>query len=142
MGYSEIATAGAMGNIWYESGGFKPEAIEGGTGEGIGLCQWSFGRKTALMNYAQSKGKDWKDEDIQVEFLIGELTKGGGADGYATYQLMAYNGYVPDQWINATDIAISTTAFCWTFERPASGSSLPQRIEAAQKYYDQFKGKD
>lgn len=141
MGYSEIATAGAMGNIYYESGGFKPEAIEGGTGEGIGLCQWSFGRKTALMNYAQSKGKDWRDEDIQVEFLVGELTPGGGANGYASYQLMAYNGYVPDQWINATDIATSTTAFCWTFERPASGASLPQRIEAAQNYYDQFKGR-
>ena len=141
MGYSEIATAGAMGNIYYESGGFNPEAIEGGTGEGIGLCQWSFGRKTALMNYAQSKGKDWRDEDIQVEFLVGELTPGGGANGYASYQLMAYNGYVPDQWINATDIATSTTAFCWTFERPASGASLPQRIEAAQNYYDQFKGR-
>lgn len=141
MGYSEIATAGAMGNIYYESGGFNPEAIEGGTGEGIGLCQWSFGRKTALMNYAQSKGKDWRDEDTQVEFLVGELTPGGGADGYASYQLMAYNGYVPDQWVNATDIATATTAFCWTFERPASGASLPQRIEAAQNYYDQFKGR-
>lgn len=141
MGYSEIATAGAMGNIYYESGGFNPEAIEGGTGEGIGLCQWSFGRKTALMNYAASKGKDWRDEDTQVEFLVGELTPGGGANGYASYQLMTYNGYSPNQWIDATDIATSTTAFCWTFERPANGSSLPQRIEAAQNYYDQFKGR-
>lgn len=141
MGYSEIATAGAMGNIYYESGGFNPEAIEGGTGEGIGLCQWSFGRKTALMNYAASKGKDWRDEDTQVEFLVGELTPGGGANGYASYQLMTYNGYSPNQWIDATDIATSTTAFCWTFERPANGSSLPIRIEAAQNYYDQFKGR-
>ena len=43
VGYSEIAVAGAMGNIDYESGGFDPNAIEGGSGEGIGLIQWSFG---------------------------------------------------------------------------------------------------
>ena len=40
MGYSEYAVAGLMGNLKYESGGFNPSAIEGGTGEGIGLAQW------------------------------------------------------------------------------------------------------
>mgnify|MGYP000468300797 FL=1 len=35
LGYSEIAVAGAMGNIDYESGGFNPAIVEGGSGEGI-----------------------------------------------------------------------------------------------------------
>lgn len=55
LGYSEISVAGAMGNIHWESGGFNPSLIEGGSGEGIGLIQWSFGRKEGLINYANSK---------------------------------------------------------------------------------------
>ena len=46
-GFSEIATAGAMGNIEAESG-FTAGAVEGGSGIGIGICQWSFGRRTKL----------------------------------------------------------------------------------------------
>ena len=144
LGYSEEATAGAMGNIHYESGGFNPSAIEGGTGIGAGLCQWSFGRRTQLEAFARSKGKDWKDEDIQVEFLVGELTQGGGADGYASYQLMSNHGYTPSQFINAGSVQDATRAFCWTFERPRSDageSSMGQRIEAALKYYDEFAGR-
>jgi len=73
---NEYAIAGAMGNIDYESAGFNPSVIEGGTGEGIGLCQWSYGRKADLIAYAASQGKDWKDEDIQVKFLVAELSGG------------------------------------------------------------------
>lgn len=144
LGYSEEATAGAMGNIHYESGGFNPSAIERGSGIGAGLCQWSYGRRTQLEAYARSKGKDWKDEDIQVEFLVGELTQGGGADGYASYQLMSTARATPSQFINAKSVQDATRAFCWSFERPradAGESSMPRRIEAALKYYDEFAGR-
>ncbi len=150
LGLSDYAVAGAMGNIDYESAGFSPTAIEGGTGEGIGLCQWSYGRKQSLISYAQSKGKDWTDEDIQVQFLIGELTQGGGADGYASYELMTssskYDGisHSPNEWKDSTNVETSTKVFCYTFERPdtsAANSSMPQRISAAQKYYNEFQGK-
>ncbi len=75
MGLSEYAIAGVMGNIYGESG-FNPNAIEGGSGEGIGLCQWSFGRRDALEAYAESKGTRWSDVDTQIQFLMGELTIG------------------------------------------------------------------
>ena len=75
MGLSEYAIAGVMGNIYGESG-FNPNAIEGGNGEGIGLCQWSFGRRDALEAYAESKGTAWSDVDTQIQFLMGELTIG------------------------------------------------------------------
>lgn len=151
MGYSEYATAGAMGNIHYESAGFNPSTIESGSGWGIGICQWtnpnggSIGRRQQLEDYAKSKGKEWKDENIQVEFLVAELTQGGGADGYASYQLMSNNGYSPNQWINASNVEDATKAFCWTFERPNisdGNSSMSERIAAAQKYYDEFSGRD
>ena len=138
LGYSDIAAAGAMGNFDYESGGFNPSAIEGGSGEGIGICQWSFGRKTQLMAYAKSKGKDWKDEDTQVEFLIAELSGTGPASGYANRQFMSNKGYTESSFKNAKSVEEATKAFCWIFERPnasAGNSSMSERISRAQKYY-------
>lgn len=142
-GYSEIAVAGVMGNIYGESG-FRADAVEGGSGEGHGLCQWSFGRKTSLINYARSKGKDWTDEDTQIEFLIGEITKGGGANGYASFQMSGTcYGYTYSSWKDAKDIAEATKAFMAVFERPdMSVAHTDTRIAAAEGYYNEFHGKE
>ena len=136
-GYSEEAAAGVLGNIEAESG-YDPSIIEGGTGIGFGLCQWSYGRRTNLEAYAQSKGVDPSDINTQIEYLIGEITPGGGANGYATYQLLTYNGYSPDDWINATTPEDAAIAFCWSFERPGI-PRMDVRTEAARRYYEQFK---
>lgn len=134
-GYSEIAAAGVMGNIYGESG-FDPAAIEGGSGEGHGLCQWSFGRKEQLFAFAASRGVDWTDEDLQIEFLLAELTPGGGADGHANYQFSGYESE-KNKWENASNIEDATTAFCAGFERPGVPRHQ-ERIDAAQKYYDMY----
>lgn len=136
-GYSKEAAAGVLGNIQAESG-FDPEVIEGGSGIGFGLCQWSYGRRTQLEAYAASKGTNASDENTQIEFLIGEITPGGGADGYASYQLLTYNGYSPDDWKNATTPEDAAIAFCWSFERPGV-PRMDVRTVAAREYYEQFK---
>lgn len=150
-GYSDEQVAGIMGNIWGESG-FRPDAIEGGSGEGHGLCQWSFGRKENLKLFAESRGKDWSDVDIQIEFLLGELNSSGGADGYARYQLMNknYGGvlYPADSLENAKTVEEATKAFCFCWERPneqvifdrTKYSNIYARIEAGEGYYDQYHG--
>ena len=141
MDYSEYAVAGVMGNIKWESR-FDPSLIEGGTGEGHGLCQWSFGRKENLMNYAQYKGTTWEDADIQIQFLIGELTPGGGAEGYANYALSSYKGYTVDMWKNASNPSDAAVAFCWVFEKPATASAhLAERKQYAEEYYEKYHGK-
>lgn len=158
LGYSDISAAGAMGNIHYESSGFNPSAVEGGYTEttgGIGICQWTnnnrgdSGRNTNLRNYAISKGTTWQDEAIQVEFLRGELTKGGGADGYASYQLLTTKSYYNSDlacasaWENATTVEDATKAFCYSFERPGKSyaqSSMATRISYAQQYYNMYNG--
>lgn len=158
LGYSDISAAGAMGNIHYESGSFDPTSIEDGYTEttgGIGICQWTnnkrgaTGRNTSLRNYAASKGTTWQDETIQVEFLRGELTKGGGADGYAAYQLMTTTSLYgsalacASAWENATTVEDATKAFCYSFERPGkqyAQSSMSTRISYAQQYYDMYSG--
>ena len=147
-GYSKEATAAVMGNIYAESR-FDPDLIELGTGMGYGLCQWTGDRRTAFERYATSKGVSPSDINTQIEFLLGELTPGGGANGYANYQLngvssSAYDGnrYSASDWKNTTDIAKSTTAFMALFERPNERidiNHLPLRIEKAKAYYEQFK---
>ena len=136
-GYSKEAAAGVLGNIQAESG-FDPSIIEAGNGIGFGLCQWSFGRRTQLEAYAASKGIDPGDINTQIEFLIGEITPGGGADGYATYQLMNNHGYTADDWINASTSEAAAEAFCWIFERPGV-VRMDRRTQAARDYYEQLK---
>lgn len=161
-GFSDESIAGAMGNIHYESGSFDPTRVEGGYTEdngGIGICQWtnnnrgSTGRNSQLKAYAASKGKTWQDEDIQVEFLLTEITGTGEAVGYANKQFMTttYAGttWQKTAWEEAegttTDekIEYATKAFCYTFERPKEKDaieSMSQRIEYAKMYYKQFAG--
>lgn len=141
IGISEYAVAGVMGNIEGESS-FDPHCVES-NGEGIGLCQWSFGRKTQLQKYATSKGVEWSDVDTQIEFLIGEITKGGGANGYASFQMSGtHYGYTYDTWYKATDTDTATEAFMAVFERPdMTVAHTDRRKKSAKEYYEQFKGK-
>src|SRR5699024_5253730 len=66
--------AGMLGNFEQESRNM-PTAIERPNDplSGHGIAQWTAGRTTNLMNFAKSKGKDWSDLGLQIEFLIHEL---------------------------------------------------------------------
>lgn len=136
LGYSDVAVAGVLGNIHWESGGFDASAIES-NGEGIGLIQWSGGRKQSLIAYANSKGVDWTDINTQIEFLVAEMTPGGGANGYASYNFMDRNGYTREDWVNATTPEEAAKAFCYTFERPGV-PHIEERIYWANYYYEYF----
>lgn len=141
---SEMQSAAVMGNMEAESG-FDASAIEAGNGIGFGLCQWSFGRRTQIENYAKSIGKSASDIDVQVEFLLAELNPNGGCNGYASYQLMTktYEGktWPKDTFNTATDIETLTKAFCYCWERPNEKyAHMDRRITAAKEYYQEFTG--
>lgn len=96
-GYSAEGIAGILGNL-HEESGFRSDAIEndGGTtnealvkqitaskeaflsdARGFGLAQWTDkGRKSALWDFAQSKGTSVADFQTQLEFLLKELQEG------------------------------------------------------------------
>ena len=147
-GYSDVATAAVMGNIECESG-FNPSIIEKGNNVGFGLCQWSYGRRTALENYANSINKKPSDLDTQLTFLLAELNPDGGAGGYASYQMggtssTAYDGnaYTVTDWKDSNDINKATTAFMALFERPSYDiniNHLNKRKEKANYYYVSLK---
>ena len=128
-GYTPIQTAAVMGNIWAESH-FDPSIIEHGNGIGFGLCQWSYGRRTNLENFAASQGKPASDLEIQLRFLQSELNEAAFC-GYTSY----YNS-----WKNSTDINEATKGFCLGWERPnIAYARLDERYQAANLYYNTYK---
>lgn len=140
-GYSPEAVAAVMGNIYAESR-FDPSIIEVGSGAGFGLCQWTGSRRAQLEGYAAAKGVSPSDINTQIEFLVAELTPGGGARGYAKYQLLDGNGYTPNDWKNATTVEEATKAFCFTFERPdPTVAHVDTRVTKAKEYYETYKNK-
>lgn len=121
-GYTDIQVAGIIGNLYQESG-LNPARVES-NGEGIGLVQWSFGRKQSLINYASSKGVDWSDLETQLEFLVDEL------DSKQFYQ--PYK----DSFMNPYSVNEATEAFCFGFERPNKAkANLSFRQEKAWEAY-------
>lgn len=139
-GYSEITVAGTMGNIYGESG-FDPSVVEKGNGIGFGLIQWSFGRRTAIEQYAASKGADPNTAELQIEWLLKECDPNDSAYAWMNSS-KSYDGksWTYDDWKNAADIESATRSFMFCFERPANASSLQKRIDAANGYYEEFTG--
>ena len=139
-GYSEITVAGTMGNIYRESG-FDPSVVEKGNGIGFGLIQWSFGRRTAIEQYAASKGADPNTAELQIEWLLKECDPNDSSYAWMNSST-SYDGksWSYDDWKNATDIESATRAFMFCFERPANASSLQKRVDAAKGYYEEFTG--
>lgn len=164
-GYSKIAIAGVLGNIYAESGirsdnlqnsyeiklGMTDdeytEVVNNGTytnfindSAGYGLAQWtSAGRKEGLYLFAQSKGTNINDSSMQIEYLLGEISQSGGANGYATFQMGTDKyGYSYSSWKDATTVEDAVMAFCYVFERP-KGTDHDDRKVYAKMYYDKYK---
>ena len=142
-GYSPAATAGIMGNMEQESG-MRPDIIQGnGRGPAAGICQWeNYNTKSARwkdMNaHAQSKGKDWKDLQSQLEFIDIELQGKSPGDNYTSTLLKKnWGGYEGFKAI--TDYKKATEAFEKSFER-AGKINWNNRYAGAKKYYDKFAG--
>lgn len=73
LGLNNAAACGVMANIQNESG-FNParhedkNAYGDGLGEGYGLCQWSYSRKTSLLSFLQENGFAEDSIDGQLWF--------------------------------------------------------------------------
>ena len=131
-GYSPIAAAGVMGNIYQESR-FNPDLHQSG-GNAYGLLQWKK-RKKAYLAYASSKGVSSSDVDTQIEFMLAEMSLNGGADGYATCQFIPKSSR--DKFMNASTPEEAATIFCKTWER-AGTPRMNVRTEWARKYYEAY----
>lgn len=144
--------AGLMGNLYAESGlvpnnlqntgNTKPgltdaeytSQVDGGSytnfvkdGYGYGLAQWTYyTRKQALLNYAETQNASIGNLDMQLAFLIKELT-----DSYSS---------VLTTLKNATSVKTASDAVLTKYEKPAdqSDSVKTKRAGYGQTYYDKY----
>lgn len=140
---NDFGVFGLMGNLMAESGlrannlqntyekklGMSDEeytkAVDNGSytnfvrdSAGYGLAQWTYwSRKENLLKYAKAYGCSIGDEDMQVDFLIGELMS-----GYTS---------VLNVLKNAKTIREASDCVLTKFERPADQSESVQKKRAA-----------
>lgn len=120
-GLGPIQIAGIMGNLDVESG-FNPGAPNPAEGA-IGIAQWEGGRRTALQQFAASRGTSETDLGTQLDFLWSELTT---RFGNALSDLQ-----------HAT--SASQAAAIWDGEYEISaGTSRTQRIDDATNFLNAF----
>ena len=94
---------------------------------GYGLAQWTYGaRKQALLAYARACGKSIGDLDMQLDFLLKELSE--------SYPVVLKTLKTTDNVKTASDCVMCQ------YERPADTSTTARSNRAAlgQKYYSMF----
>lgn len=155
QGLTDSGAAGLMGNLYAESG-LRPnnlqnsyegklgmadaeytELVDSGSytnfvrdSAGYGLCQWTYwSRKEALLAYAKAAGKSIGDLEMQLGFLMKELST-----GYKS---------VLSVLKTATTVRLASDAVLLQFERPADQSETARgrRAKYGQTYYDKYAGK-
>lgn len=152
-GFSDCGVAGLMGNLYAESG-LRPNNLQntyegklgmadaeytelvdkgsyknfGNDRAGYGLAQWTYPtRKAALLAYAESCGKSIGDLEMQLEFLLKELT---------SYGLLS-------KLKAASTVLEASNIILLEFEKPASmntAETQAKRAEYGQKYFNKYAG--
>lgn len=150
-GLDDLQIAAIMGNMYAESG-MNPGSEEGGgtNANGIGLCQWTNGRHTNLVNYAKSVGKSWTEVQVQLDFFWDHDSWGywsrtytirseHGSDGSENRSLDPVGGTLVSgskrAFLASTDLKDAVRQFCYGWE----GAGIPRlkvRYEAADRYYE------
>lgn len=130
-GVPPVGAAAILGNIQGESS--FDSSVVNSLGYS-GLCQWGGGRLSNLKSLADSKGKDWTDVEVQLEFLWQEL-----CDSYSS---------VKDVIMAATqesDMEYATWYFGRYYEIfftgtwPSSKDQTAVRYQYAQEWYEKYK---
>lgn len=131
-GYSEIATAGILGNMAVESEGFQLDCLQGDrtqpeTGYGMGLCQWSdSSRQKGLYDMADEMGMEWYHYEPQFAYLIKEIEE---FNDFKEVRVGEMNKF--------TDIANATKIFMNVYEK-AGILHEDWRCQAAEDCYLKF----
>ena len=155
QGLTDAGAAGLMGNLYAESG-LRPNNLQnsyegklgmadaeytelvdkgsyanfGNDRAGYGLAQWTYPtRKAALLAYAKAAGKSIGDLEMQLGFLMKELST-------------SYKS-VLSVLKTATSVRAASDAVLLQFERPAdqSETAKARRASYGQKYFDKYAGK-
>jgi murein DD-endopeptidase MepM/ murein hydrolase activator NlpD len=123
-GLEPMQAAAITGNFHYESAGMHPEITNSIGAHGI--AQWLGGRRTALQNFAESRGTDENDLATQLDFAWKELTTG-------------YKGTLATLK-QETNIKDAVEHFEATYEVSGDTASYPRRIARARWVLKEYGG--
>lgn len=141
IGYTDETYTDAINDGTYTREQFISDHYKDNCGAGYGLAQWTWNtRKAGLYDYAKEKGVGIDDVNMQIEYLLAELSPDGGANGKATYQLNPNEGYTADDWEDAETPEEAAEIFCWLFERPEI-PHMDNRKKYASEFYEEYKDK-
>lgn len=73
IGLQKHQIAGVLGSLTGESGENLSATAKNPHSGAFGIAQWYRDRLVNLRQFAKNKGRDFKNEDIQIEFLLHEL---------------------------------------------------------------------
>lgn len=127
LGHTDKSYTDAVNSGEYSRESFISDHVNADCGAGYGLLQWTWGtRKAALYDLAKSSGRSIDDVNVQVEYLLKELS-----------------GIKQDSvWRTTEDPYEAGEVFCKGFVNPgASASNVATRAEKAKAYYEQLKDK-
>ena len=125
-GFSTNAVVGIMANMETESAHtYNPAVVEYGSGytidtiydapstvaAGLGIIQWSYGRRIALINYAKERNWEATTLQAQLNYMYYEITSNNSYSVTSKYITGNYSGH---------DTAV---AFCKNFERPGGSTT-------------------
>ena len=129
QGYSEYAAAGIMGN-WIAESSYNPASVNSYGYSGI--AQWGGGRLRKLKNLAQSKGKNWTNLLIQLQFFTKETKETG-----------SYKEFQSKKFKETKNILYATDAFCRRYEIPGNfETEVSNRYRLAKQVYARYTGCD
>lgn len=144
-GYTEEAAASIVGNLYQEAGqdsngDLNLHATES-NGEGIGMVQWSYGRKTAFLQFCESQGQPWPDTsaEIQLNYMLYELSTNQWIWSRNSEEYGAECNIPLEEFKSCQDIDFATRVFCAKFERcHLRHANLNYRQQMAHTVYESY----
>lgn len=142
-GWSDYACAALIGNFEAECS-LQPNLEESG-GTGIGLGQWSGGRRTRFLNWLNANGKDIQDITAQCEYIIVENTWYAGTvtlyNGGGIKHTSKANSLSEFGTYNYAQLSDAVDDFLWHWESPNYQKAQQDRRQgAALDAYNLFAG--
>jgi len=130
IGYNTAVACGILANIEKESN-FNP-TLYGDHGSSYGICQWHATRFTALKDYCNENGYNWKNLNGQLQYLKYELT----VKNKKFHAKMKAYPNTADGAYNAAYL------WCYDFEIPANRAqkAVERGNTAANKYWPLYSG--
>lgn len=144
-GYSEEAAAAIVGNLYQEAGQDANGDINlhaaGSTGGGIGMVQWSFGRKTAFLQFCERQGQPWPNTSVEVQlnYMLYELSTNQWIWSRNSAEYGADCNISLADFKTCSDIEFATRVFCAKFERcHLWEANLSYRQQMARSAYESY----